>query len=320
MEQKNLEQLAHEVHKFFTIPGSKDSLLAPIVALIPQAPSGIAQIAEAFCSNVRSLVSTAGLPYIFALAAARGRRYQLFHCAAELEAVIVKNDGATKPDEHPSFDARRRLQEMEASHEGRDVLNHEVCEFLIDFAKDKDISDAAAQLVSQAAVLTWSAFEVLSRDIFIAHLNSMPKAYTKLLADSDVRKRFDLSRVSIERVAEFNFDLTGKLGDLLIDQNDLADLGGIKATFVALFPSDSVLRQALNERDLWLLFQRRNLIVHRRGIVDQRYLDASGDEQSIGSRLTLRPTELDTYLKLVTNAARAEISAAIGLPTKAPGN
>lgn len=99
---------------------------------------------------------------------------------------------------------------------------------------------------------------------------------------------------------------------LFIDQNDLADLGGIKAAFVALFPSDSSLRLALSERDLWLLFQRRSLIVHRRGIVDHRFLEASGDKQSIGSLLTLRPRELKRYLEVVTNAAVALISAATG--------
>jgi hypothetical protein len=209
------------------------------------------------------------------------------------------------------------MKELQESPEGRDVLNHEVCRFLLDFTKHEQVGEAAAQLLLQAAVLTWGAFEVLSRDIFRAYLNSTPRAYANLLADADVRKRFDLSRVSIERVAEFDFDLSGKLGDLLIDQNDLADLGGIKATFVALFPSDSSLRVALSERDLWLLFQRRSLIVHRRGLVDQRYLDASGDKQSIGSLLTLRPRELKRYLEVVTNAAVALISAATGVSINA---
>lgn len=317
-EQESLVRLAREVDKLFVIPASTDSILAPIVALISKAPVPIAQSAEAFCSNVRSVVVTAGLPYFFALSAARMRRHQLLHCAAELEALIGGEDSG--PESHcmseqaPGDDAERRLKELETSPSGRDALNHEACHILLEFAKTDEFSDAAAQTVLQAVILTWGALEALSRDVFRMHLNCTPKAYERLLADADVRKRFDLSRVSIERVAAFGFDLSGKLGDLFIEQNDLADLAGIKATFMALFPSDSFLRKSLSERDLWLLFQRRSLIVHRRGIVDQRYVEASGDPQPIGGRLAVRPRELKRYIELVAQAANALILAALDLP------
>jgi hypothetical protein len=155
------------------------------------------------------------------------------------------------------------------------------------------------------------AFEVLSREIFRSYLNLVPRASAKLLADPDVRKRFDLARISIEKVAEFDFNLSGRLGNMLIEVNDLADFGGIKAAFFALFPADSRLRSALNERTLWILFQRRNVIVHRRGIVDRQYVETCGDEHPIGSRLVVRPVELERYLELVTRAAHALVS--IGL-------
>jgi hypothetical protein len=312
--QEALMRVAREVDKIFVIPASTDSLLAPIKALVPKEPLPIAQSAAAFCSNVQSIVVMAGLPYTFALEAACRRRHQLLECAAELEAAIERDKrGAELPSTSvlaPHVDVERRLKELGESRSGRDALNHEACQFLLEFAKTDELSEAAAQLVLQAAVLTWGAFEVLSRDIFRAYLNYTPKAYARLLADADVRKRFDLSRVSIERLADFGFDLSCNLGDLLVEQNDLADLGGIKTTFVALFSSDSFLREALGERDLWLLFQRRSLIVHRRGIIDQRYIELSGDQQPIGSRLIIRPRELKRYLELVTKAASALISAA----------
>jgi hypothetical protein len=214
-------------------------------------------------------------------------------------------------DEFARVDADRRIRELGESETGRKVFNHDACQLLLSLAKNADVADAATQLVLQATVLTWGAFEVLSREIFRSYLNLVPRASTKLLADSDVRKRFDLSRISIEKVAEFNFDLSSKLGDMLIEVNDLADFSGIKSAFFALFPMDSRLHSALNERALWLLFQRRNVIVHRRGIVDRQYVEASGNELPIGSRLMVRPVELERYLELVTIAAQALVS--IGL-------
>lgn len=318
IELEELKRLAIRVNELFVVPGSPDRFLAPIRALIPRAEPPLAQGAEAFCSSLRSVVATAGLPYILALAAADGRRRQLLHCAAELEqwmARFVTGADVPQGEEAATIRAEKDMQELHESQAGRDALNCEACALLLKLSESDDkIAEAARQLVFQGCMLTWSAFEVLSREVFRAHLNSTPQAYAKLLVDPDIRKRFDLSRVSIERVAEFNFDLSGKLGDLLIEQNDLADLTGIKASFFALFPGDAILRKALSERDLWLLFQRRSLIVHRRGIVDRRYIEASGDKQPIGRQLALGPGELRDYLTLTAGAAHALISASLGSP------
>jgi hypothetical protein len=74
VEQSTMAQMAREVNELFVIPASTDKLLAPILELVPNVPPLFAQAAEAFCSNVRSVVSTAGVPYVFALAAAHVRR------------------------------------------------------------------------------------------------------------------------------------------------------------------------------------------------------------------------------------------------------
>lgn len=319
IEQSALAGMASEVNKLFLIPASPDKLLAPILDLARNVPPTFAQAAEAFCSNVRSVVLTAGIPYHFALAAAHEVRYQRFYCAAELRATLELSQDGPEPAADTAdiarADADRRIRELGQSEKGREELNYVTCRLLLDLGKTEEVADGAAQLTLQATVLTWGAFEVLSREVFRNYLNSVPRAHANLLADPDVRKRFDLSRISIERVADFDFNLSARLGDLLIEQNDLADLACIKATFFALLPEDSLLRKSLNERALWLLFQRRSLIVHRRGIIDRRYLEASGDRLQIGSLLTVQPSELEKYLEVAAQAARALISVGLNLST-----
>lgn len=318
IELEELKRLAIQVNKLFVVPGSPDALLAPIRALIPRAEPPLAQSAEAFCSSLRSVIVTAGLPYTLALAASHGRRRQLLHCAAELEqwmARFITGGDVPQGDDAATIRAEEDMKKLHESQAGRDALNCEACALLLNLSEnDEKIAEAARQLNFQACVLTWSAFEVLSREVFRLHLNCTPQAYAKLLADPDLRKRFELYRVPIERVAEFDFDLSGRLGDLLIEQNDLADLAGIKAVFFALFPNDVVLHSVLNERDLWILFQQRSLIVHRRGIVDRRYVEASGDQQPVGRQLALGPGELREYLRLTAAAAEALVSASLGSP------
>jgi hypothetical protein len=159
VEQDTLAQLAREAHELFVIPSSKDSLLAPVSELIPKVPLGFAQGAEAFCSNIRSLVSMAGIPYIFAIEASHGRRYQLLYCAAELQAVLQAQD-ESKPaldtEEFARVDAEHRMRELRESATGRNVLNHDACQLLLSFGKNADVADAATQLVLQATVLTWA--------------------------------------------------------------------------------------------------------------------------------------------------------------------
>lgn len=306
VSRQKLKALAGEVNQVFLIPSTPDELLAPIRTLIQNAPSPVSRSAEAFCTTIRSVVSTAGIPYHFAIVASQVQRYQLLKCAAELQAVV---DNAPDPETTARTDAARRIRDICESREGRDALNHDACCLLLELSKEEDVKDGARHLILQGTVLIWGAFEALSRDLFRTYLNLKPGAYSRLLADPDVRRRFELSRVSIERVADFDFDLSERLGDLLVEQNDLADLAGIKATFSALFPRDEGLRSAFGQRDLWLLFQRRNLIVHRQGIVDARYVELSGDRQPVSAPLAVKPKELRRYLEVASTAVHALISA-----------
>lgn len=262
----------------------------------------------------------AGLPYRFALAASEQRRYQSFSHAADIRALIDSHVARDNADEKMREDvardiANKKMREFLDSTEGRAELNFEACRLLLDLAKTTETADAAAQLLLQTAVLTWGALEVLSREIFRIYLNCMPTACANLIGDSDIRKRFDLSRISIEKIAGFDFNLSGRLGDLLVEQNDLSDLPGMKAAFCVLFPEDSRLRDALGDRILWILFQRRNLIVHRRGIIDARYVAATGEELPLGSQLRVRPADIESYLGLVAKAAHALISIGLGIPS-----
>lgn len=313
----DLEKIAVEAEQLFFLRPFTDSLLAPLQELIPKVPPLFSQGAEAFCASVRSIESMAGLPYEFALTASKGRHYQSFRSAADLQATLDYHySGAPRRDDVARDNAaKNRMREFAGSVEGWAALNFEACGLLLDLAKTTKIGDAAAQLLLQTTVLTWGALEVLSREIFRIYLNCMPTAYAKLIADSDIRKRFELSRISIEKIAGFGFNLSGRLGDLLVEQNDLSDLPGMKATLSALFPEDSRLRDALSDRILWILFQRRNLIVHRRGIIDERYVAATGEELPLGTQLQVRPADIESYLGLVARAAHALISIGLAMPS-----
>ena len=53
---------------------------------------------------------------------------------------------------------------------------------------------------------------------------------------------------------------------------------------------------------LRLLYKRRNLFVHRRGIVDKRYLEETSDAAKEGSRLMVHPSDVSEAANLVATA------------------
>jgi len=132
-----------------------------------------------------------------------------------------------------------------------------------------------------------------------------------LLDDPAAKRRFELSKVSLETLAAHNFDLSARMGTLLAEQQDLSDAYSIKAVFQALFPTNDELRDALNDPDLRLVSLKRNLIVHRRGIIDEKYATSTKCCQQVGQRLRVTPFELEDHIGTTIRVA-TDILHAVG--------
>ena len=65
-------------------------------------------------------------------------------------------------------------------------------------------------------------------------------------------------------------------------------LSDIKDVFRTLFPTHTDLHATMKKDGLWLLWQRRHLLVHKRGLVDAAYLKQTGDKQPVESGLEFR--------------------------------
>ena len=141
-------------------------------------------------------------------------------------------------------------------------------------------------------------------------LNRDPVKVRVLISHPTTRKRFEAERLPLDTLVEYGFDLSSRLGTVLVAQQEFSDLPTIKAVFAVLFPGNTALTQALNERDLWTLYQRRHLIVHRRGVMDRDYVDATGEAHEIGARLAVTPREFETAAGAVV-AAGTEVARSL---------
>jgi hypothetical protein len=308
--------LAGRVMSAFLIPPDQHDLFKPLTEAIAQIGEPFKEIGRALEANLDGLLSAVSIPYTLANRSSVNTHWLRIHIAARIRSRIV--DGA--PGETPDALESRRDQEALASakHEmgefvrsaaGREIVIDGTLGFLDRLFEDEAFAAAANELILQGLVLCWGAFEVLARDSFETHLNVNPGRTLALLNDRVAKRRFELSKVSLETLATHNFDLSARMGTLLAEQQDLSDVYSIKSVFQALFPSNDGLRDALSDLDLRLLSLRRNLIVHRRGIIDDKYAASTDCSPQVGQRLKITPDELEAHLRATIRAATSVLNA-----------
>lgn len=72
--------------------------------------------------------------------------------------------------------------------------------------------------------------------------------------------------------------------------------GGPRAFAKSIFPEHGTGDAALKAHNVWLLYQQRHILVHRLGVVDQAYLDATGETATVGEKLVLTPAGVERHL------------------------
>ncbi len=305
-----LRALVQRATSAFAIPADEEHLFASLTEAVARIGQPFNETGEVLRANIDGLISAVSIPYTLANRSALDRHWQRIYSTARIRSLKL----TAGPDEtSEALDSRRErdalarakpdMDSFVRSPEGRDALIGDTLGFLERLLSNESLSEAANELILQGLVLCWGAFEVLARDCFIEHLNVNPSRALILLEDSVAKRRFELSKISLETLATHNFDLSARMGTLLAQQQDLSDVYSVKAVYQALFSSDDELRNALNDSDLRLLSLRRNLIVHRRGIIDATYAAATNCSQRIGERLKLTPDQLEAHLRTVIKTA-----------------
>jgi hypothetical protein len=305
-----LRALARSLLSTFMVPPDEERLFSPLDAIIVRSTKAFAEICLTLRSNLKGLLSTISMPYAMANRSAHDRQWQRIRTAARIRSLMLY---AEPGESEEALELRREREalararpEMEnflLSIEGRDAVVRDTLQFLEGVRTDDALVEAASELVLQGVVLCWGAFEVFARDCFISYLNANPARSLALLADPVAKRRFELSKVSLETLAEHKFDLSGRMGTFLARQQDLSDVYSVKSVYHALFPSNAKLSDILSDPGLRILSLRRNLIVHQRGIVDETYAGETNCTQSLRERLKVSPDDLEIHLKTVVSAA-----------------
>ena len=124
-------------------------------------------------------------------------------------------------------------------------------------------------LLSAQVVGAWTAFEVLSGDLWIAAVNAAPAAAVRW-AQKDSDKAVPLSK--LVKYGDHSFNLGAIMGDVLAAEEKVSFLT-LTSTRIAYEKAFDRAPSAFNDPQLKLLELVRNLIVHNGGKVDQTFKD-----------------------------------------------
>jgi hypothetical protein len=295
----------------FLVPGAEAFDTKQLRELSNTLPANLSDPAMAFVANLEASVSVLCLPTCLAMASAEEWRFRQLHIAERIRA-------GTDPDADPDSSKERAAKEK-AHHRfademaSKETINHladHACTFLLRQHSQPHVVDAAAGLLLQGVVLVWGAFEVLVRDVFEAIVNARPALGRALLESVDGKRLFQVKAIDLETLARYSFDLSKCMGSVLSEFRDLSDLTAIRGVLGSLLPHAEVLRTLLGSKDLWVLSQRRHLIVHNRGVVDRQYIEQTGATEEVGKRLHLVPADIELYVGLVRDVGFALLAAA----------
>jgi hypothetical protein len=111
-----------------------------------------------------------------------------------------------------------------------------------------------------------------------------------------------LKAVAVDTLAEYDFDLSRRMGDVLIRLRAIDSIPVMRATFRVLWPDAIQLHDSLADNTLWILNQRRHLIVHRRGVIDRDYIDKTGADVALGGELVVSASDVEAHVSAVIRA------------------
>lgn len=273
---------------------------------IPLLPQSLQGTFTCFLEALDAISDSICLPQRMALEHTYMLNYQL----TKISALHSLNNKGYQPGESRSEAAARIIEQAKISTENKMQSQINSDEGINEFVKQSalailgrkeqraNIFKAARELRFQSTVAIWSAFETLAKDSITTTLNNNPHTCKKFLNDEKARSALDLKKISIEDLIESDFNFSYKMGDFLINSKDFSSFNRLKILLTSLL-DNAKLYSFLDQNEIKLLNLQRHLIVHRRGVVDERYLRESSSNQKIGETVEIPPSLIVNYYRVI---------------------
>lgn len=190
---------------------------------------------------------------------------------------------------------------------------NEMLKWIMEESKGVGTEDGIQATFGSMIIGAWGAFEALASDIWIKSVNSRPLTLGKQAATKPTfieatdgateRKNNQQERsLTMKELADSGFDVSSKIGTILrrkgVVNFDL--FHNIIRAYELIF--DKKIRSAFDkEPDLQVVSLVRNLLAHRAGIIDNKFIEKlpNGNSElrlSVGSRIVLTGPMVCSYI------------------------
>lgn len=275
-----------------------------------EASGEIDQAISNFAANIRSTILAASMPFIFVRQAIIDRRFQSILTAERIRAlnpadVVQGRSELTEASAKATLkSAQNRLLAELADDKAQENIRLQIRAELARGLEDPDTSQASQELLNMGMVGTWAAFEVFSKDIAKAVVNRNPRKGVDLLSSEKTKHYFGgKSSIHIDIFSDYGFDLSVSMGDAIFKSRKLDSLSIICDIFDVIYEESESLAKLLKCDTIKELSARRNLFVHKKGIVDDLYVKSIKSNEQIGQQIHVKGHELEDYLITVRNLA-----------------
>jgi hypothetical protein len=135
------------------------------------------------------------------------------------------------------------------------------------------IALGAEGLLSSCLVQSWTTFETLVTDTWVAALNMHPRGLSNLTGGKvKTGKDDDRKSVSLALLQRYNYDLSNSMGSLLRSKYGFDSLNGVRTAYRDAFGDVKSIHDPLADPALDALNAIRQVLVHRSGIADEEYV------------------------------------------------
>jgi len=304
-DKKEFNELIKSVESHFIQYKIDDVKINEFTSLINDLDEDYKNIANTFNYNVNSMLSALNIPFTLSINATQNQHHYRSRMVGIIESLKYKVTHHDIETDDPILDQIRgdiiknEMNKLKTSEEVQEQFVLNIYRFLEPFTHEEETTGAASALLYQGAILLWSAFEALSKDLFITFINKNPHKIKDLLESPATKKRLNFNKITPETLMNYDFDITNKMGEIVAENQDFSDLETIKQIYDVMFPASLSDRLILKDNDIWILSQKRHLIVHRGGIVDKKYLDKTGEALNSGDKLLMTPKDLINYFEII---------------------
>lgn len=256
----------------FALPARGLTAAIEEIAAIGRGSERLAPAVAAFASNLAAALDVALVPATV-LAAHTGERRSSELDTREVLLRLGRRIGRDLERE-PSFEA-----------EALDVLV--VFQQLLSAGRNVEVVECVATSLRQATALLWAAFEMVANDLVEVLLNARVEL---LESGGEFLAALRQSGMKVSSAMQTEFRESSMPGTLFVERYRMQSLRAIERLFACLNPDNESQERVFKSPLLKGLAERRNVIAHRAGIVDERYLRATSDEQTKGTLIEIQPT------------------------------